>query len=486
VQRLRFAGAACAVSAACVLALAHGGASTPSAPLVAGVTVSPALFPAYAPSVHDYVVRCSADKPVHVTVAAAAGADVLVNGVARRSAAIPLHPGEAFTIDGARGGVTADYHVRCLPADFPQFTETRLGRTPYLYLLAPALKLVGKNGRYVAIFDGNGVPVWWYRASKPPIDAKLLPGPLIAYAAFPVDSHAAYELRSLDGKLVRTIGAPPGQLIDDHELQLRANGDVAYLVYRPLQHVDLTQLGGPADATVLETDIDEAAPNGKVVWSWTSEGAVGLDEAARWAKAIVGKPIPLPKGGTGYDVFHANAISLAGSTVVLSMRQTDAVYGIDRTSGRIIWKLGGTHTPASLTVVGDPDAAAPLGGQHDARLLPDGTLTVFDDGSLLGRAPRAVRYRIDPVAHTATFIGAVTDPGVTSPICCGSTRLLGDGNWLVSWGNNPVVGEYEPNGTPVFRISFADDVFSYRAVPIAASELPVAALRQGMDAMATR
>jgi hypothetical protein len=195
--------------------------------------------------------------------------------------------------------------------------------------------------------------------------------------------------------------------------------------------------------------------------------------------------VPLPQGGTGYDVFHANSVSLSGDTVLLSMRQTDAVYAIDRTTGAILWKLGGTPTPQSLTVLGDPYASQPLGGQHDARLLPDGTVSMFDDGSLLGRPPRAVRYRIDTVARTATMIQQITDPTVSSAICCGSARLLGDGNWLVSWGNNPVAGEYEPDGTPVFRITF-DGLFTYRMVAVPQSALGIAALRAGMDAMARR
>ncbi|HUJ91655.1 MAG TPA: arylsulfotransferase family protein [Gaiellaceae bacterium] len=204
----------------------------------------------------------------------------------------------------------------------------------------------------------------------------------------------------------------------------------------------------------------------------------------------LGEDDPVDAGGAlgrrpGYDFFHANAVSLGKSTVLLSLRQTDGVYAIDRATGQIVWKLGGTPTPESLTVVGDPgNAADPLGGQHDARLLPDGTLTVFDDGTLLGRAPRALHFRIDPVARTATLIGEVSDPTVPSSFCCGSARLLANGNWLVSWGGDPVVGEYRPDGTPVWRLSF-DGLFSYRIVPVALGELSVADLRAGMDAMAS-
>ena len=169
--------------------------------------------------------------------------------------------------------------------------------------------------------------------------------------------------------------------------------------------------------------------------------------------------------------------------MLLSLRQTDGIYAIDKATGEILWKLGGTPTAQSLTVVGDPYGADPLGGQHDVRVLPDGTITVFDDGTFLGRPPRAVHYRIDAAAHTATWLGQITDPAIGTSLCCGSARMLADGNWEVSWGGDDVVGEYEPDGTPLFTMTF-DGLFSYRAEPVEESRLSAAELRAGMNAMA--
>ncbi len=278
-------------------------------------------------------------------------------------------------------------------------------------------------------------------------------------------------MRRLDGGFVRKIVSPDGR-IDDHELQRRSNGDFVYLVYQPRRHVDLTGIGGPADATVLDAHIEEISPDGKLVWSWSSAGRIGLDESSRWYETILGTTIWIPgldgRPEASYDFFHANAVSLGKSFVLLSLRQTDGVYAIDRASGRILWKLGGTPTPESLTVVGDPYGDAPLGGQHDVRLLSDGTVSVFDDGTFENRPPRVVRYRIDATARTATLVQQIVDPAVTVSNCCGSARLMADGDWLVSWGGDPVVGEYRPDGTPVFTLTFADGLFSYRAVPVGA------------------
>jgi len=469
--------------------LTCGLAASPSAPAathaarLVRVTSTPALYPTYSPAVHDYVVRCDAATPVRFTAWAAAGTTAVIGGTTGTSAAVKLAVGRAVTIEGRTSTGETAYHVRCLPQDFPQWTETTTGDSGLWTIATPTLSFGTARSHYVVVFDEHGVPVWWYKARRVPIDAKLLPGPAIAFSSFPASSEE-YQVRRLDGSFVRRIVSPDGQ-IDDHELQLDASGDYAFLVYAPKTGVDLTPFGGPADATVLEGEIEEVNPAGRLVWSWSTDGRVSLSESARWVKTILSTPVALAGGVQAYDFFHANAVSLGKTTVLLSLRQTDGVYAIDRATGRILWKLGGTPAPESLTVVGDPDAADPLGGQHDARLLPDGTVTVFDDGTFLGRAPRALRFRIDPVARTATVVDEVSDPTVTGSVCCGSARMLANGNWLISWGGDPVVGEYRPDGTPVFRITF-DGLFSYRIVPVAAGRLSAAELRAGMDAIASR
>jgi outer membrane protein assembly factor BamB len=349
-----------------------------------------------------------------------------------------------------------------------------------LYVTTPSLALGGMGGHYVAIFDNRGVPVWWYRDAGTPIDAKLLPGHLIAYATFN-GADPSYQVRRLDGTLVSKVRSPDGE-IDDHELQETAEGNDVYLVYQPKQHVDITSLGGPADATVLEGRIEEIAPNGKVVWSWSTDGHVDPSESIAWAKSIVSTPIDDASGAAQYDVYHANSVSISGNLVVVSMRYENAIFGIDRKTGNILWKLGGTPTPQSLTVVGDPHPDSPFSGQHDARILAGGTISLFDDESLTGE-PRAVEFKVDAAARKATLLRSLSDPTITMSACCGSARVLSDGDWLVSWGGDPTLGEYATSGAPLLRIQFAG-VFSYRAVPVAVDKLPIGALREGMDEVA--
>ena len=490
-RRLRLLLPLVLVAALPATAAAQHGARMPRPPRLARLTSTPALYPAYSPGVHDYVVRCDPAGRTRFTTWAAAGSAPFIDGVHRRTALLRLGAGEAVTVEARNRSGSAAYHVRCLPPDFPAFTETRSAATSAWYVMTPTLSLGGARSHYIVIFDGNGVPVWWYRARRVPIDAKILPGPdgpAFAFATFPVDT-PEYQLRTLDGKLVRKVVSPDGR-IDDHDLQLAANGDYVAIVYQPKAGVDLSAWGGPADATVLEAEVEEISPDGKLVWSWTTDGRVGVAATGeRWIPGLLEKPVSVPGADgtqlTTYDFFHPNAVSLDGNTVLFSVRHTDAVYAIDKTTGEILWQLGGAPSPQRLTVVGDPYGQMPFGGQHDVRIQPDGTVSVFDDGTYLDRPPRAVRYRIDPVAHTATLVESISDPAIANSVCCGSARRMADGDWLISWGGDPVVGEYRPDGAPVFTIDFGS-LFSYRAVPVAHRRLRIERLRAAMDVLAKR
>ena len=169
----------------------------------------------------------------------------------------------------------------------------------------------------------------------------------------------------------------------------------------------------------------------------------------------------------------------------MSFRNLDAVYEINRTTGNIVWKLGGTATPQSLTVLSDPYGSYPLGAQHDARRLPDGTISIHDNFTYQNRGPRAVRYQIDPQAKTATLVESVSDPDAASSQCCGSARKLPSGGWLIGWGRTPVggpvnrfIGGYNSSGQRIFELQLPYGFF-YRAFPVPSGALTADRLAAG-------
>ena len=208
-----------------------------------------------------------------------------------------------------------------------------------------------------------------------------------------------------------------------------------------------------------------------------------------WWPSIRNTGQPVGDGRTAYDVFHMNSVgSLGGSRVQVSLRHTDAVYRIDKPTGNIVWKLGGTPRPESLTVNNDPVFASgsTISGQHDARLLPDGSLTLYDNGTNRNRPPRAVRYAINPYDKTATLLESISDPGASTSLCCGSARRLSGGDWVISWGGDPLITEQTSSGNRVFALSLDPSVFSYRADPVLPGVVSASALRAGMNAQFPR
>jgi hypothetical protein len=440
------------------------------------VTAQPALFPAFQTGVKDYVVRCRSD-PVDLVAEAPPGTTVRIAGGPPRSGhveqGVALSPGEEMIVRTATATKSRTYHVRCLPGDFPAFTFARSGRPSVAYTLTtPSGSLTAPPSHYLALFDAHGVPVWWYRDPGAPFDAQLLSDDTVAYGAYPT---GAYTIRRLDGALVRRVQAV-GTPTDFHELQELPNGDDVIVSYRPRDHVDLSAFGGPADATVLDAEIQEVAPDGSLVWSWNSKDHVRLAETGRWWPTVLATGAP-------YDITHINAVEPDGKAFLVSFRHLDAVYRIARSDGHFTWKLGGTTTPRSLDVSGDEHEPV-LGGQHDVRRLPDDTITVHDNGSGLGRPPRVERFRIDPTARTARLVEAIRDPQVPASVCCGSARRLPDGHWLVDWGGTPRIDEYAPGGRRLTALTFGAN-FSYRAVPIPPGRLSLTQLHRGMNAMAT-
>jgi hypothetical protein len=440
------------------------------------------LSPAFDPSVPDYTVKCTG-SPLGVSGRLAQGSSISIDGGQAQTGAfatsVPLDENQEFGFSLDDGTTTIDYHVRCLPADFPTWEYEGL-RPPghQFYVVDPAIGAGGSG--YAIVFDDHGVPVWWQGSNPGPIDAKFLSEggePRITWWG-QFGNADGYQIRELDGTVVHTVSAVGGST-DIHELQREPNGDYLVISYQPREHVDLSAFGGGVDDTVIDAEVQEINPAGEAVWTWNSSDHIGLGETDRWWPTVL--------AGNPRDIVHMNAVEPVGDDAILiSLRHTDAVYKIKKSTGEVIWKLGGTWTPKSLNVTNDPQGAYPLGGQHDVRLQPDGTITIHDNDTNLPSPPRVVRYEIDEAAHTAKLVEQKTDPEAPGSFCCGSARRSADGSWLISWGGRSLVTEFNPAGERTFRLGFGGVAFSYRAVAAPDGSLSAAALRAGMDSMHPR
>jgi hypothetical protein len=368
------------------------------------------------------------------------------------------------------------------PADFPAFRFESLRPAP------PGLFVVtfsdpGDGRPWVIVFDDEGVPRWWYNPDTRALWGQVTANGDLVWArsfgdGYGLDPRMAHEVRSESGRLVRLVRTE-GSIVDGHEYRELPNGNVLLDTYVP-ETADLRRFGGPKRAAIASAEVQEVDPSGKVLWHWNSRGHISLRETGRWWRSVLSNPRRRLHREI-FDPVHINSIEPRGKgEVVISTRHTDAVYGIDRSSGEIRWKLGGTPTGESLRVSGDP-ATKLLGGQHDARIDGRGRLTIFDNGKDRPRRPRVVFYRLDLERGRAVYRGQLNDPEVQRSHCCGSARELSGGGWLVSWGDNPLVTGFDRAGKIAFRLHLPASTF--RAVPVPAGATSVGRLRRAMEAM---
>jgi arylsulfotransferase ASST len=444
------------------------------------ISTNPALFPGFQTGVADYVNRCVPNTPTDVNVNAPDGTTVSVNGSPPASGQFSVQVaqgvGARFTIIVTTNGNSTTHYVRCLPSDFPNWSVEKTGPTQAQFYAAVLFEGFVQP-RYSVVFDSNGVPIWWL-----PRSPAFLLQPLSNNNFATMNISGGMQEYDLNGNVVRSLNTV-GADADFHDVVRLPNGNYVMATAQNAP-CNLSSWGLGVAETCIDhvfQEINPAAPT-VPVWSWDTASHIPVTETA---DAWIAQQTSQTR--TAYDPYHYNSVEYTGDGFILSFRHLDAVYKVDHTAqGTIQWKLGGKPRNESLTIQGDA-----LGGpdsQHDARLLPDGTVTLHDNGTNgLGpsRPPRAVRYLIDTQAKTATFIGQLTDADVPTSGCCGSTRTLPGGDTVIGWGGTPQISEYAPDGSRIFRILGGTSVTVYRGTPIVPGVFTADQFRNGMDAQAT-
>ncbi|HSD81191.1 MAG TPA: arylsulfotransferase family protein, partial [Solirubrobacteraceae bacterium] len=174
----------------------------------------------------------------------------------------------------------------------------------------------------------------------------------------------AYVLLDRRYREVRRIGAGNGYPVNSHELQVTPRETAYVSAYARVRVGASGRL--VTDFVVQELDL----VTGDVLFEWHALDHVST--AASFASR--------PAGGRSWDYFHGNAIEppVPGTrTLLVSARNTSAVYGIDSVTGSVRWILGGKADQFGLAA---RHPAWRFCAQHDARWMPNGDIMVFDNG----------------------------------------------------------------------------------------------------------
>lgn len=242
---------------------------------------------------------------------------------------------------------------------------------------------------------------------------------------------------------------------DYHEMTLTDEG-TALLIGHRLVRRDLSARGGSergwvADGIVQEVDV----ATGRVLFQWSALKHVPIEMSALGLRAY----------GSGasrtdpYDYAHLNSVTEDGDDAFLiSARNTNAVYRVDRNTGDIDWTLGGKAS--DFTMAGD----AKFFWQHDAQRQPDGTITLFDNQAAPRKAPRSrgLRLALDMNTHTARVVTEYLPPDGRLAGSQGNLQVRDNGNVFVGWGSRHYYSEYTADGELLMDADFGTGE-SYRA-----------------------
>ena len=344
-------------------------------------------------------------------------------------------------------------HFRSRPDLLPpeiMIDQAAIGTSPGYLFFTPAN---GDGTDGPAIIDERGNLVWLrpdYQKHAASFTVVTYQGrPALAWWEGDVNAGVGNGEFVLADDRYREIGrirAANGRLADLHEIQITPRGTA--LIFADAIVSPAAGSSTPGSLQVLDCAVQEIdIATGDVVFEWHSVDQIDLAESY----------LPLPGAGGGvYDYVHANSIDVdSDGNLLISARNTSAIYKVDRSSGRIVWRLGGKRSDFRL---GD---GAAFSWQHDARRHADGSLSLYDDSAAPG-ASRGLILQLDEQAMTATTKAQYPHPRQLQSTSQGNLQVLDDGHVFVGWGSQPYMSEFAADGTLIFDASFPAATQSYR------------------------
>jgi Arylsulfotransferase (ASST) len=250
---------------------------------------------------------------------------------------------------------------------------------------------------------------------------------------------------------VARVSGGNGLQADLHDFQIVPH-DISYTTAFNAIRCNLSSVDGASNGVILDTAVQEIdMKTGLVRWEWHSIDHVGASESET----------PAPKTATPWDWFHINSIDpQPDGNLFVSARSTWAGYQLEGGSGNVLWRLGGLKSSFKM------GPGTETAWQHDGRILPDGEVTFFDDGSNppIHQQSRGLRIALDSRTQEARLIAAYThpDPPLLTP-SQGNMQTLADGNAVVGYGGVAAISEFAPGGTLLFDAHLPYDMSFYRA-----------------------
>jgi hypothetical protein len=358
------------------------------------------------------------------------------------------------------GDAAAVQHYRSAPQITPSTvrvtTPAKKGATPGDFFLAP-YQGTGTPGQMIV--DQTGSLVWFH--------------PLVAgesstnfrvqrYRGKPVLTwwqgrilklgfgQGVDEIYGTDYHPIAHVLAGNGYHADLHEFLLTPQGTAWIDEFNPVPY-DLAAVHSSSNAQLNDSIVQEIdVRTGLVMWEWHAAGHIPLADSNNGVS-----PASYP-----WDFAHVNSVDPGSSgDVLLSARNSWAIYDVDMRTGAFRWQIGGRHSTFQL------GPGVTYYWQHDAEWQPGRMVSVFDNGSTppKERESRGLLLALDGARHTVTLVKQFTNPNATLLAAAqGNLLRLPAGNWLMGYGNLPNFTEYDGSGHVLFDAALGPNVQDFR------------------------
>jgi hypothetical protein len=398
----------------------------------------------------------------------------------------PFLPGERVTVRARVGGATASttftiarrvsvsqkefplspgdrnavQHYSSAPALTPStvriLTPARPGAAPGYLMLAP-YQGQGSPGPMIVDQGGNLV---WFQPLPAGVQATNLG--VQQYQGRPVLTWWQGRILQLgfgqgedviyddSYRRVATVRAGNGYRADLHEIRLTPQGTAWIIAFDPV-HMNLSAAHGAANGVLTDSVVQQIdIGTGLVMWEWHALGHIPAGESNN----------PAPASSYPWDYAHVNSVDPGSADdVLLSTRNTWALYDVDIHSGAVRWRLGGARSSFKL------GPGARFYWQHDARFQPGGQISLFDNGSDPPKEKQSRGLLLAPnvAAHTVTLLNAFANPRRTLLAeSQGNMLSLPGGSWLLGYGRLPDFTEFDSAGRVVLDGTLGRDVQNFK------------------------
>src|SRR5277367_2583820 len=325
--------------------------------------------------------------------------------------------------------------------------------------------IIGQSGPL--ILDNKLQPVWFRpvpeRVAAANLSLQTYEGkPALAWWQGVVTNTGAtesgeYVVVNQHYQTVATLRGKEGWQLTLHEFVIK--GDDVWVTANKDIPMDLSKYGGAYNGALIDSAVQEYdLKTGQLLYTWDALDHIPLQDSYA----------TLPTNGFPWDAYHVNSIELTGNrTMLVSMRDTWAAYLVNLSSGAITWTLGGKRSNFAL------GPAASFEWQHDVRLQPDSTVTMFDDhccqltggGTYVDATSpsRAITLKLDTQTRTASLVHQYGSEFGLNTDYMGSTQPLSGGKTFVGWGSSPYLSEFTASGKVLLDGVLPGSDLSYRA-----------------------